>query len=382
MLFKNISLAPRRFLQTLGAIDWILLATVLVATGAGLITMNSFESDGGFFAKQLLWVGVSVVAFFVLSSCDWRFLRRTSVVVSGYTAVVAALVLLFVLGSTIKGAQSWFTIAGFSIQPAEFAKIALIIVLAKYFTRRHIEIAHIRHILVSGAYALVIFGLVFLQPDFGSAIIIFAIWLGMVLVSGISKRHLLILFLIGAVSFIGMWSYVLKDYQKQRITSFLHPLTDLQGSGYNAYQSMVAVGSGQVLGKGVGYGTQSKLAFLPEYQTDFIFAAFAEEWGFVGALVLFAVYGVMIWRIILISMRGASNFETLYGLGVAIYFMAHIVIHVGMNIGLLPITGTTIPFMSYGGTHLLAEFAALGILMGMNRYNRIAAQRAGEVDAV
>jgi len=299
-----------------------------------------------------------------------------------YVTSIVFLALLFVLGSTIKGAQSWFTAFGISVQPAEFAKVILIIVLAKYFTRRHIEIANIRHILVSGAYAFIIFGLVFVQPDFGSALIIFAIWLGIILVAGISKRHLFILFLVGAVSFGGMWSFVLKDYQKQRITSFLHPLTDIQGSNYNAYQSMVAVGSGQVLGKGVGYGTQSKLSFLPEYQTDFIFAAFAEEWGFIGSVLLFGIYGIMIGRIIHVSMRGASNFETLYGLGVAIYFMAHIIVHVGMNIGLLPITGTTIPFMSYGGTHVLAECTALGILMGMNRYNQTVAQETTEVDTL
>lgn len=383
MLFKNITaLIPRRLVSTITSIDWILFATMLLTTGAGLVTMNSFSADSDFFTKQLLWLGVSVVAFFVLSTLDFRFLRRTGVVVTLYVLAVVMLALLFVLGSTIKGAQSWFTIFGFTIQPVEPAKVILIIVLAKYFTRRHIEIVHIRHILVSGAYAFAVFALVFLQPDFGSALIIAAIWLGMVLVAGISKRHLLALILVGAVSFIGMWSYVLEDYQKQRITSFLHPLTDMQGANYNAYQSMVAVGSGQLLGKGVGYGTQSKLQFLPEHQTDFIFAAFTEEWGFVGAMVLFAVYGVMIWRIIAISMRGESNFETLYGIGVAVYFMAHVGIHVGMNLGLLPITGTTIPFMSYGGTHLLTEFAAVGILIGMSRYNRIAAGAGGELDAV
>ena len=373
---------PRRVKESFAAVDWVLVASVLIVVSLGLITMNSFESNGGFFAQQLIWTVVGLGVFAVLSLCDFRFLRRTGVVVFLYLGTVVALALLFVIGTTLKGAQSWYTIFGFSVQPVEFAKIVLIIVLAKYFTRRHIEIAHFRHILVSGAYAFVIFTLVFLQPDFGSALIIAAIWLGMVLVAGISKQHLLIIFLVAAIAFVGMWSFALEGYQKQRITSFLHPFTDIQGAGYNAYQSMVAVGSGQLLGKGVGYGTQSRLEFLPEYQTDFIFAAFTEEWGFLGAVFLFTVYGVMIWRIIVMSMYGASNFETLYGLGVAVYFMAHIAIHIGMNIGVLPITGTTIPFMSYGGTHLVAEFAAIGILTGMNRYARTGMRRADDTDTI
>ena len=154
--------------------------------------------------------------------------------------------------------------------------------------------------------------------------------------------------------------------------NFIHPLSDIRGTGYNAYQSMVAVGSGQVLGKGVGYGTQSRLKFLPEYQTDFIFAAFAEEWGFIGVTLLFILYGIIFWRMIKISFRGEGNFQVLFGLGLTILFLVHSVIHIGMNIGLLPVTGNTLPFMSYGGSHLLAEFMGLGILMGMRRYNRIA----------
>jgi rod shape determining protein RodA len=163
---------------------------------------------------------------------------------------------------------------------------------------------------------------------------------------------------------------VFQDYQKQRIISFIDPLADVRGAGYNAYQSMVAVGSGQLLGKGVGYGTQSKLRFLPEYQTDFIFAAYAEEWGFVGAIIFLGLFGVLIWRILSHALYGATNFETLFCLGVAILFMAHFIINIGMNIGLLPVTGITVPFMSYGGSHLIVEFTALGIITGMAKYSR------------
>ena len=212
--------------------------------------------------------------------------------------------------------------------------------------------------------------LAFFQPDLGSGIIITSIWLGMVLVAGISRKHLITLFVAALIIFTGLWQWGLHPYQKQRILTFVHPLTDIHGTGYNAYQSTVAVGSGQVFGKGIGYGTQSKLRFLPEYQTDFIFAAYAEEWGFVGVVIALGLFSVLIIRILAIAMHGADNFDTLVAAGIAIYFIAQSIVHIGMNMGLLPITGTTMPFMSYGGSHLLTEFAALGVLMGLRRHAR------------
>jgi len=354
-------------------IDWILLLSTLPIMGAGLVTMSSFSGNGNYyFYHQLIWIGVSLAVFFVFSFIDFRFLRRTGVLVGLFLASCFLLVLLFALGHVSKGAKSWFNFGGFSFEPADPIKLVIILILAKYFSRRHVEIAHIRHILVSGVYALIIFTLILIQPDFGSAIIIFLIWFGMVLVSGISRKHLLLVFVVGSLAFFGLWHYGFKDFQKNRILNFIHPLTNISGSGYNAYQSMVTVGSGQVLGKGIGYGTQSRLKFLPEYQTDFIFAAFAEEWGFLGVLIIFVLFGILIWRIISNSMKGATNFEILYGAGFAIFIMSHFFINIGMNIGLLPVTGITVPFMSYGGSHLLTEFAGLGILMGMRRYARAA----------
>jgi len=338
---------------------------------AGLVTMNSFVAGQNyFFEKQIIWTVVSVVIFFVLSFIDFRFLRRTSVIVALFVMSAFVLALLFFLGDFVLGAQSRFDFGFFALQPSDPIKLVVILLLAKYFSRRHVEIANIKHILVSGFYTFVLFLLVFLQPDFGSAIIIAFIWLGMVLVSGISKKHLLIVFLTGVIAFGGLWGYAFEDYQKQRILTFIHPLTDLQGAGYNAYQSTIAVGSGQMFGKGIGYGTQSKLQFLPEYETDFIFAAFAEEWGFVGVIMVLLLYGVVIWRILANATYGATNFEILFGAGLAVLFISHFIVHVGMNIGLLPVTGTTIPFLSYGGSHLITEFAGLGILMGMRHYSR------------
>ncbi len=353
-------------------IDWILFLSTLPLLGAGLVTMNAFTGDSLFLYKQLMWICVSLLIFFVLSNIDFRFLRKTWVSVSLFLGSCGTLILLFAVARVTKGAISWFHLGLISFQPSDPIKLVIIIILAKYFSRRHIEIANIRHILVSGLYVFIIFSLVLIQPDFGSAIIIFLIWFGMVLTSGLSKKHLFALILTGVIVFGGLWNFGFKEYQKNRILNFLNPLADIHGTGYNAYQSTIAVGSGQLWGKGVGYGTQSRLKFLPEFQTDFIFSAFAEEWGFAGVVILFLFFGIIMWRIVSNSMYGETNFEILFGSGVAILIMIHFFINIGMNIQLLPVTGTTLPFLSYGGTHLLTEFTGLGILMGMRRYRRIA----------
>lgn len=353
-------------------VDWLLVVFMLPIIGAGLVTMKSFTSETSFFSHQLMWVVISFAVLFILSFMDFRFLKRTEILVGLFLFFSFLLVLLFFFGHTAKGAQSWFSFGGFSFQPSDMMKLVVILMLAKYFSRRHIEIKNFKHIFISGLYAFIPFLLVFLQPDFGSAIIIFCIWFGMTLVSGISKRHLLIVLGVVAVAFGFLWGFVFEQYQKDRIINFIQPLSDIRGSGYNVYQSTIAVGSGQMFGKGVGFGTQSRLNFLPEYETDFIFAAFSEEWGFVGVLILFILIGLVMWRIMKMALLGTTNFEILYGLGLAIYFMTHFIINIGMNLGIMPVTGITLPFMSYGGSHLLTEFIGLGILMGMNRYKRVA----------
>ena len=360
------------FFRKLFDIDWILFFSAIFITIAGLVTMGSFGAENSYFFKQIIWITVSVIIFFIVSLFDYRFLKRTGVVISIFFLSVLMLLALFIVGKVAGGAQSWFDFGGISFQPADFIKLIIIILFAKYFTKRHIEIANIRHIFVSGFYVFIVFALVFLQPDFGSALIIFLIWLGLILLSGISKKHLFAVFILGSICFGVLWGFVLQDYQKARIVNFIHPLADIRGTGYSAYQSTIAVGSGQLTGKGIGYGTQSKLSFLPEYQTDFIFAAYAEEWGFFGVIFLFILFGVLLWRIIRIAYYGASNFEILFGCGVAVMFISHFLVNVGMNIGIMPVTGITFPFMSYGGTNLLTSFTGLGILMGMRRYQRAA----------
>jgi rod shape determining protein RodA len=337
----------------------------------GLVTMYSYQGNNAYFNQQVIWIFVALFALLLALVPDYRFLRTGNTTFYFYTVVIAALVLVLFVGEVTLGAQSRFNLGFFSIQPADPAKLVLIIVLAKYFSKRHELIGDFKHILISGIYTFSIFALVFIQPDFGSAIILFFIWFGMIIVAGIKIRHLAMVFILGAISFGGMWQFAFQDYQKERIMTFLNPLADIQGAGYNAYQSTVAVGSGQLLGKGIGYGTQSKLLFLPEYETDFIFAAFAEEWGLLGVSMLFLFFGIVIWRLLYHAVEGASNFETLFATGVAILFVSHFFVHIGMNIGLLPVTGTTVPFLSYGGSHLVTEFVAVGMVLAMRRYARI-----------
>ena len=358
----------RKFLD----IDWILFFSAIFISIAGLVTVGSFGAESNYFYKQIIWIIISVIVFFTLSLFDYRFLKRTGVVITIFILSVLLLIALFVVGKVAGGAQSWFSVGGVSFQPADFIKLIIIILLSKYFSKRHIEIANIRHIFVSGFYVFIVFALVALQPDFGSALIIFLIWFGLILLSGISKKHLLAVFIAGTLCFAALWSFGLQEYQKARIMTFIHPLADIRGTGYSAYQSTIAVGSGQVVGKGIGYGTQSKLSFLPEYQTDFIFASYAEEWGFLGVIFLFILFGILLWRVIRTAYYGATNFEILFGCGIAIMFVSHFLVNVGMNIGIMPVTGITFPFMSYGGTNLLTSFVGLGILMGMRRYRRSA----------
>ncbi|MEK7091641.1 MAG: FtsW/RodA/SpoVE family cell cycle protein, partial [Patescibacteria group bacterium] len=226
-------------------LDWVLFLSTLPLLAFGLITMSSFTADQYHFDRQLIWIAVSISAFLVCSSVDWRFLRRSGVITALYLIFITILSSLFLLGTVAKGAKSWFTIGGAAVEPADFMRIAMIAMLAKYFSRRHVEIANIRHIIVSGLYAFIPFILILLQPDFGSAIIIFFIWLGMIMVSGVSKKHLFVVATIGTLAFSLAWLFVFQPYQKDRIKTFVHPLADVRGAGYNAFQSTIAVGSGQ-----------------------------------------------------------------------------------------------------------------------------------------
>lgn len=352
-------------------IDWYILIPALVLSIFALFTLASFGEVQTRFVKQSVWIVIGVISFFLVHRLDLEYIKRRKTTLIIYGISIVALALLFVSGHVAKGAQSWIKLGFLSIQPTDPAKLALILLLAKYFSKRHIEISAFRHVFISGIYAGILAVLVLLQPDFGSAVTMFCIWAGMVFVSGISKKHLSLLAIAALLVMGGAWKYAFKEYQKQRIINFIHPLADTRGSGYNQYQAVIAVGSGQLLGKGVGYGTQSKLKFLPEYQTDFIFAAFAEEWGFVGVIMVILLCAWILLRMLYLARRGRTNFDMLMITGVVVFFGVHMCINIGMNIGVMPVTGIPLPFMSYGGSHVLIEFIALGIVSNLakNRAN-------------
>ncbi len=352
--------------------SWPLPAIALALSLLGVLTMHPFGEAASLAPRQLIWIGVGLVVYSVLAIADMHVLRRTSVLVAGYIGALGLLAALLLFASPVQGAKAWFSFGAFSFQPADFAKIVLIAFLAKYLSRRHVEIKHLKHLILSGVYAALIIGLILVQPDLGTAAILGFVWFGLMLVSGISKKHLAIVCVLGAVTATGLWFFGLHDYQRTRIVAFLNPAADIRGAGYNAYQAVVAAGSGEWFGKGVGYGTQSKLRFLPEYETDFIFAAYAEEWGFVGVSLALLLYGLLLANLLSIARRSATNFDAFFTVGVALLFLAHVFIHAGINLGLLPVTGTTIPFMSYGGSHIVMEFAALGIVASLARHGRSA----------
>jgi len=361
--------AAARFVSRL-YFDWTLLAPAVALSLLGILTMSTFGVGNSLAPRQLLWLVLATALYFALASFDMSFIRRTPVVMTLYGVSLLLLAGLLLFAHPVLGARAWFSLGPISFQPADLAKFALIALLAKYLSRRHVEIGDARHILVSGAYALAPLVLVLVEPDMGNAIILSSLWLGMMLVSGISKKHLAALGLVALVAASALWFGGLKPYQRERILSFVNPAGDMRGAGYNAYQAKIAVGSGELFGKGIGYGTQSKLRFLPEYQTDFIFAAFAEEWGYVGVLLLFALYALLFARLAQIARAAATNFDAFFTLGTLLLLAAHVAIHVGISLGLLPVTGQTIPFMSSGGSHLALEFALFGIVTSLARHGR------------
>ncbi len=353
--------------------DWFLLGAIVVLIAMGLVTLFSLRdaSTFPFFERQLIWAAAGFAALVFLSFLDFRFFRAQSGAVLGLY-LLSVLLLAFVVVSkvTFRGISAWIQVGDVFIQPVEIAKLALIILLAKFFSNRHIEIYRIRHLIVSGMYFLIPTFLVLLQPDLGSALVLVAIWLSIIVFSGMKLRHI---FLLGIMSVLvaGIaWSFLLAPYQKARITSFVNPYEDPKGAGYQMIQSMIAVGSGGVWGKGLGYGSQSHLNFLPEAETDFVFAAFAEEWGFVGVSVMLFAFFVFLARVVWIGMKSSDSFSRLYVLGFAAFIFSQAFVHIGMNMGVMPITGITLPFVSYGGSSLVSILAGVGILQNIRINSR------------
>ncbi len=347
-------------------IDWVLFIAVMLLSLIGLViiysTSFSLESSPDFlnFKKQILFIGAGIGLMFGLTKLDYRaWWNYTGFL---YIIGIALLILVLLFGQKVRGVTSWFSFGAFSFQPSEPVKLILIIVLAKYFAKYHDQMHRMRHILIPAFYVAIPAVLVLAQPDFGSALIMVIIWLGMILVSGIRWRDLFVIMLAGFAIFGILWQFVLESYQKARFITFINPNFDPLGSGYNLIQAIIAIGSGGIFGKGLGQGTQSQLKFLPEVQTDFIFAAAAEELGFIGAVLIIVLFGVIFMRLMKISITSDDNFVKMLSAGALIMIASHAIINMGMNMGIAPITGIPLPFISYGGSFILTLFILLGIL--------------------
>jgi len=347
-------------------LDWILIITAILLVGIGFLSIYSSSlGKGDFlnFKKQIIFFGGGLFLMFILSFFDWRELRENPyLILILYLLCLFGLAGLFFFAPEIRGVKSWYKIGPVSLDPIEFTKIILIILLAKYFSMRHIEMYRVRHILLSGAYIFLPAILIFFQPDLGSVLILIALWVGVLIISGIKLRHFLILVLCGLLILILSWSFLLKDYQKERVLSFLTPGIDPLGVSWNQNQAKIAIGSGGIFGQGIGQGSQTQYGFLPEPQTDFIFAATAEETGLIGISVLLFLFSILIWRIIKIAISSQTNFPRLFAAGFSILLISQIFIHIGMNLGMVPVIGIPLPLISYGGSSLIATFIGLGIL--------------------
>ena len=354
-------------------LDWILIISALLLVGIGLLSLYSSslaKGDFSNFKKQIIFFGIGFFLMLGLSFFDWRALRDNPyLILILYFFCLVALLSLFFFAPEIRGVKSWYKIGGLTIDPIEFTKLVLIILLAKYFSTRHVEMYQIRHILLSGFYFLIPAILVFFQPDLGQVIILILLWSGILIVSGISFKRFLILLFCFLLIFILAWNFALKDYQKVRVLSFIQPqLADPLAIGWSQNQAKIAIGSGGVFGQGIGSGSQTQYGFLPEPQTDFIFAAIAEETGLIGVSVLFFLFSILIWRISKIVLSAQTNFPRLFASGFVILLISQIFIHIGMNIGILPIIGISLPLISYGGSSLIATFIELGILQSIKTH--------------
>lgn len=357
------------FILHLKRLDWILITSALLLVSIGLLSIYSSSlRRGDFFNlnKQIIFFGIGFFLMLLISFFDWRALRSDPyLILTLYFFCLIGLAGLFWFAPEIRGIKSWYKIGPLSIDPIEFTKIVLIILLAKYFSMRHIEMYRTKHIFLSGIYVFLPAILIFLQPDLGSVLILVALWVGVLVISGIKIRHFLILVLCGLLILILSWSTLLKDYQKERIISFVIPQIEPLGVSWSQNQAKIAIGSGGIFGQGIGKGSQTQYGFLPEPQTDFTFAAIAEELGLMGVSVLLFLFLIFLWRITKIALISQTNFPRLFASGLGILLVSQIFIHIGMNLGILPIIGISLPLISYGGSNLITTFIALGILQSI-----------------
>lgn len=349
-------------------IDFPLFATVVAVSLFSILNMYGIDGFGPFFAKQIIFVAIGLGVMILFSFFNYRYLKNYSFPVLFLYFVSIFLLLLTFYSRSVRGVNAWIVFGAFTFEPAELAKLMLIVLMAKYFSRRHVHINQFRHILVPGIYYSLPVLIILAQPDLGSAIIFSLIWISILAAVGINKKHFFLLVILAIIVAYSSWLLVLKPYQKDRILTFFNPTHDPLGSGYNLIQSKIAIGSGYLFGTGLGKGSQTKLGFLPEPHNDFVFAATAEQFGFVGVDLILSAILFIVYRILSIGRAASSNFGKLFSIGVAVFILTHALIGASVNIGLMPVTGIPFPFLSYGGSYLISIMSGLGILQSIKRY--------------
>ena len=345
--------------------DWIIFATVILLVSFGLVEIYSVALGQDtlnflFFKKQILFALVGVILLFIFSVIDYSFLKSLNRYF--YLAAVGILMAVLVFGNTIRGTKGWFVIGGFGLQPVELVKIVLILFLANFFANLATKVKTVRHFIMSGLSAFLLLALVLLQPDFGSALILGTIWLIMMIAAGFNKKYIIVVGLVAIFLFFTSWTLFFKDYQKQRVITLFNPTANSLESGYNISQAIIAVGSGGIMGKGVGFGSQSQLKFLPEAQNDFIFSVVAEELGFLGIILVLSFYFILFFRCFIVLRKIDNDYGIYFIIGASGLIFIQMFINIGMNLGIMPVVGLALPFMSYGGSSLLSLLVLVGMI--------------------
>lgn len=340
--------------------DWTLNFALFFIIISGLIQLLSISK--ALFYQQLIWISLSLIIIFILSSLDWRVIANYRWILFGFYLISLVLLLLTFFAPIVRESRGWINLGFFRFQPSEFAKVALIIIFAYFFGKRHVGIANFRIIAASFAYLLIPAFIIFKEPDWGSGLVLISIWLSFLLIGGLPRKHLIYGALAILILLVVSWFFLLKGYQKERILGFLKPNYDLLGVNYSTNQAKIAIGSAGFWGKGFQQGTQTQLKFLTEPATDFIFSSFVEEWGLFGGILLLSAFGIMIYRLLLISLRANENFLRLLALASAFLFLVEFFLNVGSNLGLTPVVGVTFPFLSYGGSSFITKSILVGII--------------------
>jgi len=352
----------RRLLQN---VDWLLLGAAAVLIGLGLLSIWSLAPAGassGFAWRQISWIGVGTIALLAIASLDYRQLVRAAPVL--YLIGLGALLTVFVLGRTVSGARRWVHLGPLTYQPSELFKLIFVLTLAWALTSRWARPVSASTLGWTALLVGVPFVLVVRQPDLGTALVLLPVLAAILVGVGLRLRVLGAL-AAGAAAVMPLAWFALKEYQRERLLVYLDPFRDPLGTAYNVIQAKIAIGSGQLVGKGISGATQSRLSFLPERHTDFIFAVFAEMWGFVGCLVLIVAYGLLVLRGFEIAAAAREPRGRLVALGVTSLFATQALINLGMVTGLLPVVGIPLPFMSYGGSSMLVSLMGLGLLLSV-----------------